>query len=142
MGLEPVTFKLLKETEMNANQIEMIDFATNIKTGKQTRRTNVEKLKYVFEMLLIEFDNVRHQFDDLRDAYQDTITFHGLAEPVYYDDTVADMNTLRSDFIEQLFNSASTQKPSSNITKQEVESVIDYYMKLSQDQFESEIWEA
>jgi hypothetical protein len=93
-------------------------------------------------MLLIEFDNVLQQFDDLRDVYQDTITFHGLADPVYYDDAVANMNILRSAFIDQLFNSATTQHPSSNITKQEVESVIDYYMKLSQDQFESEIWEA
>lgn len=127
---------------MNTHQLEMLNFATNFKSEKQTKRTNVDKLKDIFQMMVIEFDNVRHQFDDLRDAYQDTITFHGLAEQVHYTDAVADMNTLRSDFIEQLYNSASTQKPSSNITKQEVESVIDYYMKLSQDQFDSEIWKA
>ena len=127
---------------MNANQIEMLNFVNNIKTDKQPRRTNVEKLKDIFQMMLIEFDIVRHQFDDLRDVYQDTITFHGLVEPVYYDDAVADMNILRSVFIDQLLNSATNQKPSSNFTKQEVESVIDYYMKLSQDQFESEIWES
>lgn len=127
---------------MNATQIQMIDFAANIKTGKQTRRTNIEKLKDIFQMMLIEFDNVRHQFDDLRDSYQDTITFHGLSTPVYYYEAGVEMHTLRSVFIDQLFNSATTQKPSSNITRQEVESVVDYYMKLSQDQFNSEIWES